>query len=105
MWVAVVRERRVRTCLLGVVTFVAFSFIAYRSAILAADPNPKLLIDSSEAGIIPYKERKLLQDIVTWDSHSFFVRGERILIYSGEFHPFRYVLYTQATLSQSLKPL
>jgi len=30
-----------------------------------------------------------LQDIVTWDSHSLFVRGERVLFYSGEFHPFR----------------
>jgi hypothetical protein len=26
---------------------------------------------------------------VTWDEHSLFVRGERILFYSGEFHPFR----------------
>jgi hypothetical protein len=30
-----------------------------------------------------------LQDIVTWDEHSIFVRGERVLFYSGEFHPFR----------------
>ncbi|KAH9826928.1 glycoside hydrolase family 35 protein, partial [Teratosphaeria destructans] len=30
-----------------------------------------------------------LQDIVTWDEHSLFVRGERVLFYSGEFHPFR----------------
>lgn len=29
------------------------------------------------------------QDIVTWDEHSIMVRGERILLYSGEFHPFR----------------
>jgi Glycosyl hydrolases family 35 len=26
---------------------------------------------------------------VKWDEHSLFVRGERILFYSGEFHPFR----------------
>lgn len=26
---------------------------------------------------------------VTWDEHSIFVRGERVLLYSGEFHPFR----------------
>ncbi|KAG9541580.1 putative beta-galactosidase, partial [Aureobasidium melanogenum] len=38
--------------------------------------------------IKPYK-RELLQDLVTWDEHSLFVRGERIMIYSGEFHPFR----------------
>ncbi|EMC91653.1 glycoside hydrolase family 35 protein [Baudoinia panamericana UAMH 10762] len=38
--------------------------------------------------IKPYK-RAPLQDIVTWDEHSLFVRGERVLFYSGEFHPFR----------------
>jgi hypothetical protein len=26
---------------------------------------------------------------VTWDEHSLFVKGERIFIYSGEFHPYR----------------
>lgn len=30
-----------------------------------------------------------LQDIVKWDQDSLFIRGERILFYSGEFHPFR----------------
>ncbi|KAK1971986.1 family 35 glycosyl hydrolase [Colletotrichum sublineola] len=34
-------------------------------------------------------ERDQLQDIVTWDSHSLFVRGERVMIFSGEIHPFR----------------
>ena len=29
------------------------------------------------------------QSLVTWDEHSLFIRGERILILSGEFHPFR----------------
>ncbi|KAK9787636.1 putative Beta-galactosidase [Seiridium cardinale] len=38
--------------------------------------------------ISPYK-RAPLQDIVTWDEHSIFVRGERVLFFSGEFHPFR----------------
>lgn len=36
----------------------------------------------------PY-ERDVLQDIVTWDQHSIFVHGERVLFYSGEYHPFR----------------
>lgn len=43
--------------------------------------------------IKPYKRdlgKDLLQGLVTWDEHSLFVRGERIMIYSGEFHPFRY---------------
>lgn len=40
--------------------------------------------------IKPYKrDDGLMQDLVTWDEHSLFVRGERVMIYSGEFHPFR----------------
>ena len=34
-------------------------------------------------------ESEPLQDIVTWDEHSIFVHGERVLFYSGEYHPFR----------------
>jgi hypothetical protein len=26
---------------------------------------------------------------ITWDDKSLFIRGERIMIFSGEFHPFR----------------
>ena len=29
------------------------------------------------------------QEIVTWDDHSIFVHGERLMVFSGEFHPFR----------------
>ncbi|KAF3017209.1 hypothetical protein E8E14_012799 [Neopestalotiopsis sp. 37M] len=36
----------------------------------------------------PYA-RDPLQEIVTWDEHSIFVNGERILFFSGEFHAFR----------------
>ncbi|KAH8666832.1 beta-galactosidase [Xylariales sp. PMI_506] len=39
-------------------------------------------------GIKPYK-RAALQDIVTWDEYSLFVNGDRIVFFSGEFHPFR----------------
>ena len=35
------------------------------------------------------KDKRALQDIVTWDEHSIFVRGERIMLFSGEFHPYR----------------
>ncbi|KAE8317764.1 glycoside hydrolase superfamily [Aspergillus transmontanensis] len=35
------------------------------------------------------KPEKPLQDIVTWDEYSILVRGERMLFFSGEFHPFR----------------
>ncbi|KAH9838166.1 putative beta-galactosidase E [Teratosphaeria destructans] len=29
------------------------------------------------------------QSLVTWDEHSFMIRGERLFLFSGEFHPFR----------------
>jgi hypothetical protein len=34
-------------------------------------------------------KRAALQDIVTWDENSLFIYGKRVVIYSGEFHPFR----------------
>lgn len=34
-------------------------------------------------------ENAPLQDIVTWDDKSIFVRGERIMLFNGEFHPYR----------------
>jgi hypothetical protein len=34
-------------------------------------------------------ERAPLQNIVTWDEHSLFVHGERVIFWGGEFHPFR----------------
>ncbi|KAK6400540.1 hypothetical protein LTR81_024203 [Elasticomyces elasticus] len=39
--------------------------------------------------ILQSHKRELLQDLVTWDEHTLFVRGERIFFYSGEIHPFR----------------
>ncbi|QDS74282.1 hypothetical protein FKW77_003497 [Venturia effusa] len=41
-----------------------------------------------ERWIQPYK-RAPLQNIVTWDNSSLLVNGQRIMFYSGEFHPFR----------------
>lgn len=38
--------------------------------------------------IRPYK-RAALQNVVTWDENSLLIHGKRVLIYSGEFHPFR----------------
>lgn len=54
-----------------------------------------LTISSLAASIGPkvtnlkIREQDRLQDIVTWDNYTLLVRGERILFYSGEFHPFR----------------
>ena len=38
---------------------------------------------------IKHDKRGPLQDIVTYDEHSIFVHGQRVLFYSGEFHPYR----------------
>ena len=66
---------------LKTVITIVLSCLALQSSGLSLKGKPN--------GIIrPYK-RELLQDIVTWDEHSIFVRGERVLFYSGEFHPFR----------------
>lgn len=34
-------------------------------------------------------KRDLLQNIVTWDGKSLLIHGERVMIWSGEVHPFR----------------
>lgn len=35
---------------------------------------------------------------VTWDKDTIFVNGERLFLYSGEVHPFRYVIQHSSTL-------
>ena len=39
--------------------------------------------------LIKHDKRGPLQNIVTWDKYSIFVHGQRVLFYSGEFHPYR----------------
>ncbi|KAI0138059.1 glycoside hydrolase family 35 protein [Hypoxylon sp. NC0597] len=39
--------------------------------------------------IFAQNDERSLQDVVTWDEHSLFIRGERIMVMSGEFHPWR----------------
>ncbi|KAJ2892909.1 hypothetical protein MKZ38_009214 [Zalerion maritima] len=36
-----------------------------------------------------FHSRDAFQDLVTWDEHSLLVKGERIMLFSGEVHPFR----------------
>ena len=57
------------------------SFFVSKTIGLTAGGRPGQLIQ-------PYK-RAALQDIVTWDEQSIFIRGERVLFFSGEYHPFR----------------
>ncbi|KAL9089996.1 MAG: hypothetical protein Q9165_005525 [Trypethelium subeluteriae] len=57
------------------------SCLALQTSAVAFGGKPGRLIK-------PYK-RAPLQDIVTFDQDSLFVYGERVLFYSGEFHPYR----------------
>ncbi|RAL05342.1 glycoside hydrolase family 35 protein [Aspergillus ibericus CBS 121593] len=51
-------------------------------------------------------KRELLQKYVTWDDKSLFINGERIMIFSGEFHPFRLpVTSLQLDVFQKVKAL
>ncbi|KAK0613084.1 beta-galactosidase precursor [Bombardia bombarda] len=50
--------------------------------------RPDLLLRDSSVHN-SHDARGLLQDIVTWDNHSLMINGERLMIFSGEFHPFR----------------
>ncbi|KAF7912608.1 uncharacterized protein EAF01_001629 [Botrytis porri] len=48
-----------------------------------------LRVGSIQNARIKVHKREVLQQLVSWDEHSIIVRGERIMIYSGEVHPFR----------------
>ena len=48
-----------------------------------------LLACLSFASPLQHNNGSTNQDLVTWDSHSFHIRGERLFIFSGEFQPFR----------------
>lgn len=37
----------------------------------------------------PLEGRALLQDVVTYDNYSLLVNGTRLMVFSGEFHPYR----------------
>ncbi|KAK3497574.1 beta-galactosidase precursor [Neurospora hispaniola] len=55
-------------------------------------PLSVLLAVSAAAGLghaETLKPQTLLQDIVTFDNSSLFIKGERLMIFSGEVHPFR----------------
>lgn len=55
-------------------------------------PLSVLLAVSAAAGLghaETLKPQTLLQNIVTFDNSSLFIKGERLMIFSGEVHPFR----------------
>ncbi|KAK6536689.1 hypothetical protein TWF281_000910 [Arthrobotrys megalospora] len=62
---------------------VSFSKIALFAAVAQAAVIPQ----ESPAGLKVRQSGD--QNVITWDKYSFYVNGERVLIYSGEVHPFR----------------
>lgn len=51
--------------------------------------QPLLISAALPSDAVSANSRTLHQDVVTWDQYSIKVYGERVLLLSGEFHPFR----------------
>lgn len=66
-------RRHMKTKLAALLSLLLGAAAAFR-------PRPKL---------VPRETGNGLQDVVTWDQHSLFINGERIMIFSGEVHPYR----------------
>ncbi|KAF2152398.1 glycoside hydrolase family 35 protein [Myriangium duriaei CBS 260.36] len=64
-------------------------FRALSLAVLATQASARSIAGRPGSFIVDNSKRELLQDIVTFDNSSLFIRGERVALYSGEFHPFR----------------
>jgi hypothetical protein len=62
-------------------------FDLFSAALAAFSVAEALSIGSRKVNIDPKSNG--LQNVVTWDEHTIFVHGERVLFYSGEYHPFR----------------
>ncbi|KAM3086216.1 hypothetical protein ACMFMF_000170 [Clarireedia jacksonii] len=59
------------------------------SALAWAAHAAALVIQVGGKNMVLERESDGLQDIVTYDEHSLLVYGERLFIFSGEFHPYR----------------
>lgn len=51
--------------------------------------KPGRLIRDGGGGGGRLGKRAPLQNVVTWDQHSLLIDGERVMLFCGEFHPFR----------------
>ncbi|PQE22525.1 Glycoside hydrolase family 35 protein [Rutstroemia sp. NJR-2017a BVV2] len=64
-------------------------FIYALSALAWVAHAAALVIQVGGQNMVVERESDGLQDIVTYDEHSLLVYGERLFIFSGEFHPYR----------------
>ena len=53
------------------------------AAVIHQRPNGIVTLEDATS------KRDVLQDIVTWDDKSLMIHGQRLMIFSAEFHPFR----------------
>lgn len=58
-------------------------------AVLAAQASSFALSGRPSTLLHHPGRRELLQDVVTFDNASLFINGERLMLFSGEFHPYR----------------
>lgn len=59
------------------------------ASVLALLQGLTAALNGRPATLFQPDRRELLQNVVTFDNYSLFINGERTMIYSGEFHPFR----------------
>ncbi|KAF7531211.1 hypothetical protein G7054_g9091 [Neopestalotiopsis clavispora] len=60
---------------------------------------------SIPVGLSTENPPKRPQDVVTWDEHSLFIHGQRVMIMSGELHPWRLVPSLYDDIFQKIKAL
>ncbi|KAH7305960.1 beta-galactosidase [Stachybotrys elegans] len=61
------------------------SIALYLAAGTDARPTAQGLASNVDTGLLHARQ----QDIVTWDDHSLAINGQRLMVFSGEVHPFR----------------
>ncbi|KAI1140748.1 glycoside hydrolase family 35 protein [Hypoxylon sp. FL0543] len=71
---------KIRANILRLLILLPIIFWSIWNYALDTSEPPKISIENGE---------RSLQDVVTWDSHALYIRGERVMIMSGEFHPWR----------------
>lgn len=60
---------------------ITFASLAFHGSVHALSGRP--------GDLFHLGKRELLQDVVTYDNYSLLINGERLMIFSGEFHPYR----------------
>lgn len=68
-------------------SLLCFLLVLIQPSISILPPSSRPTHSLRHASIL--NQQDVLQDIVTWDSSSIMIRGERLMFLSAEFHPWR----------------